>query len=382
MNNSPVLILFANLKGNVGDFAILHAMLVEVEKRYPGSARHVYSHGHKEVDEMRMMAFLTQPHPAFIYQGATKYIRTPKGLGIIKRLGYGKWLAGKLIDRLSARFRKLEPFRTAGNYQAVFLAGGEQWGGFSTGINMFAILDAVSCFNPNIFIFQFSVKRNLLDTYSIQRLTSSFSKIAGNLVVRDSTSGDTMRHISARVIDGADCVFSLAGQVDRSPAPGLGNETIVTLAVTEAEASRPAEFAATIRGLTGAGVTVRLLSTCEQEDGPTMSELSRTLGVEFICPATWQDVVAEFKRSSVVVTNRLHCMIFTFFADVPVVPLVDREKVLGVCRDAGLRHSIRNIGELTPERVGKIIADSGSIRSTMSNYLEKVRGIDADIQGR
>ncbi|NJM36390.1 MAG: hypothetical protein HC845_00100 [Akkermansiaceae bacterium] len=199
MIHAPLMILFANLKGNVGDFAILHAMLVELERRHPECERHVYSHGHKGVDARRMAAFLSQPHPKFSYMGATVYQRTPKGLGLLKRIGLRKWLSGKLIDRLSARFTKLEPFCSASNYQAIFLAGGEQWGGFSTSINMFAILDAISQSNRNIYMFQFSVKRDLMEIYSIKRLKSNFAKIAGNLVVRDGISGEVMRNLSDRV---------------------------------------------------------------------------------------------------------------------------------------------------------------------------------------
>ena len=109
MTPLPVLILFANLKGNLGDFAILHAMLVDLEKRYPGSEKHVFSHGHQAIDDARMEAFLRQPHPPFVYKGKTPYWRTPRILSVIKRIGLEKWLAGKLIDRLSCEFKRRYP---------------------------------------------------------------------------------------------------------------------------------------------------------------------------------------------------------------------------------------------------------------------------------
>jgi polysaccharide pyruvyl transferase WcaK-like protein len=101
--------------------------------------------------------------------------------------------------------------------------------------------------------------------------------------------------------------------------------------------------------------------------------LSRTLGVEFLAPATWQEVVSEFKSCAMVVTNRLHCMIFTFFADVPLVPLLNREKVVGVFRDAELPHALNHAAELTPARVAEFLRDEGRIRGQMGAYLEKVR---------
>ncbi|NJM36392.1 MAG: hypothetical protein HC845_00110 [Akkermansiaceae bacterium] len=74
-------------------------------------------------------------------------------------------------------------------------------------------------------------------------------------------------------------------------------------------------------------------------------------------------------------------MIFTFFADVPVIPLVDREKVLGVCLDANLEHSIQHINELTRGKVMEWVSADAAIRATMRSYLKKVRNLKTDIKG-
>ena len=369
MKPLPLLILFANFKGNLGDFAIFHAMLETLENRYPGREKHVFSLGHKEVDATRLASFIAEPHPPFILVGRSPYRRVKGIPQWFKHAGLDKWLAGKWIDRLSREFTKSEPISSAGDYEAIFLAGGEQWGGYSTGINQFAILDAVSRVNRNVFIFPFSVRKKLLDSYSHDRLESLFKRIAGDRVVRDGGSGETLRSVCPAVLDGADCVFSLASREIAGPPP---TEALVILAVTQAENSSRDELVTAIHRLTAGGIRVRLLTTCECEDGPVLSELSRTLGIDFVAPATWQETVEEFRSASLVVTNRLHCMVFSFFAGVPVVPLRNREKVTGICTDAGLTRWVDSIGALTPELALACIADREWTLEKMRAYREKV----------
>ncbi|MEY3898459.1 MAG: hypothetical protein RLZZ214_3981 [Verrucomicrobiota bacterium] len=371
MTLSPILILFANLKGNLGDFAILHAMLEELEKRYPGREKHVVSHGQHGVDEARLEAFRRQAHPPFIYKGKTPFTRIPPVLSVFKRIGLERWLSGKLIDRLSAQYAEKFPASAAADYEAVFFAGGEQWSGFSNGITMLSVLCAMARSNRNLSIFPFSVKKKLLQSYSVQRLAACFSLLSGNLVVRDSHSGEIVKKFAPRVVNGADCVFSLADvAADLPPAP---REEAVMIALTAGDGSRVADLLPMIRNLQAGGYLVRLLTTCEREDGKDLQMLSKTLGVEFLAPATWQEVVSEFKSSAIVVTNRLHCMIFTFFADVPLVPLLNREKVVGVFRDAELPHALNHAAELTPAKVAECLRDETHIRHQMRAYLEKVR---------
>lgn len=377
MKSKPILILFANLKGNLGDFAILHAMLVETEKRYPGCEKHVMSHGQLSIDQDRLVAFRGQPHPAFIYKGKTPFKRIPKMLSMIKGFGFEQWLSGKLIDYLSNEYAGKHPAAEAGDYEAVFIAGGEQWSGFSNGINMFSVLHAVSRFNPNVFIFPFSVKKKLLRFYSQDRLKICFSRLSGQLITRDSNSEAILGSICSNVSkNGADCVFSLESVAANLPTLVQKDHRVVIIAVADANGSRYEDLLVAIKRLVAGGYRVRLLTTCESEDGRDMSRLSRTLGVEFLAPSTWQEVVNEFRSAELVVTNRLHCMIFAFLADVLLLPLLNREKVIGVFKDADLPHSLTHTTELTPEKVAICTKDKELIHRKMVAYMEKVRKSD------
>ena len=52
-----IAIILANLKSNIGDFAILHAILLDLQQNYPGRAVHVLPLGHYQIDEGRIAAF-------------------------------------------------------------------------------------------------------------------------------------------------------------------------------------------------------------------------------------------------------------------------------------------------------------------------------------
>ena len=374
MSALPVVILFANLKGNLGDLAILHAMLINIEKYFPSAPRIVYSLGHKNVDAMRLMRFLEQPHPVFQYKGPAPYHEIRRRWAFLKHLQLHRWLKGFLIDRLCARFASMEPFQSMGIYQKVFLAGGEQWGGFSAGINMVATVGAIYRFNQRITIFPFSIRQNVIDSYSFETLKSCFAKISGKVVLRDRLSAQSLRKVSDRIVEGVDCVFSLADCVPRNPSLEKSEDTILTIAVTEEKlGSTMEDLTDAIRRLKNQGIVVRLLTTCEEEDGRGLSKLGAMLEIDYIAPATWQEAVDELGKSTFVVTNRLHCMIFTFFADVPVVPLINREKVHGIFSDAGLDCHIMHLNELTLARVNDYKSRGNQIRVTMRGYLEKTQ---------
>lgn len=374
MTSKPILILFANLKGNLGDIAILHAMLSALGGRYPSREIHVFSLGHLPVDEERLAVWIRDTDLPFVFKGKTPYRQVRRVSRIERYLGLRKHFSKRHIVRLSKEFSKSYPVATAANYEAVFLYGGEQWGGHSSGINMFAILDSVSMINPNVFMFPFSVRKELHEAYPAKLLQSLFARIAAPLVVRDSDSGTTLRPFCPNVVVGSDCVFSLLGDT-LSPPPTPPEQPLILLAVTRSTGSGREELIATVRALKESGLQVKLLTTCVSEDGESLAQIASQLDVDYVAPATWQGVVTEFRTSSLVVTNRLHCVIFSFFANVPVAPLRNREKVAGIAGDAGLTHSITAISELTPENANQCIRNSGIIRQEMLRYLGKVQSL-------
>ena len=209
MKASPVLILFANLKGNLGDFAILNAMLLDSKRKHPGSPVHILSHGQHEIDEKRFSAFKAEAQCEFVYKGKMPFVRITGWFSILKRLGLSRWLSGKCVKYLEQKYAKHPAFRDLKSYDAFYFTGGEQWSGYSNGITMFAVLSLVSGTGKYVHVYPFSAKGKLLENFHIAQLKTLFANFDEEIAVRDSHSYQTVSQITPRVKLGADCVFSL-----------------------------------------------------------------------------------------------------------------------------------------------------------------------------
>ena len=369
MPKAPILILFANLKSNLGDLAILHAMLVDLARHYPGHPVRVASHGQHEVDQARVDGMMERLPSRFEYVGKLPFRRMPRILSLFKRLGFSRKVGDALVTRWTAEFASHPVIKSAGECAAVFFAGGEQWSGFSHSATMFAVLEAVAQHNKEIRMHPFSVKKRLLENHGHARLVAYFAKFRGGMVLRDGHSAAILRQVRGDAVSGADCVFMLsetASELTRqSPVCASGP---ITLAVTCGRGAGADDLKSAILSLQQAGHTVRLMTSCEKEDAADLQRLADETGASYLAPLTWQDTVMEFRQSSLVVTNRLHCMIFTLFAEAPLLPLLNREKVVGVRKDAGLTHAIRDLGELDAGMVAQCLLDRSLILSEMAAY--------------
>ena len=366
-----VLVVFANVKGNLGDFAILHAMLEELVKRFPGRRIDVCSHGQHRADDKRFAAFVALANPAFHYVGRTPFLRIPRAWSFFKRIGLSSAVSERFIRRLANEYGKKSPFEEVETYDAVVFAGGEQWSGFSNGITMLAVLSMLIPRNPNLYLFPCSVKEKLVEMHRMSRLEHCFGAFSGRVITRDSRSHGTVRKFRSDAISGVDCVFSLGDCVDvPDRVDGTGKE--VLFALTTSPGSRNNEVRAAFQRLEAQGFRVRMLSSCEREDGDDHRVICGGDESKCLFPETWQEAVGLLGRADVVFTNRLHCLIFSFFTEVAVVPVLDREKLLGVFRDADLPLGIKSVDEIDAALIGKILERKDEIRERISAYREQM----------
>ena len=332
-----VAIVFANLKGNLGDFAILHAMLVEAGRAFPGRALHVYSHPLHGVDDARMAAFRAHA-PAFDYRGRTPGAPLGRLWMTALKLRLAPGGLGAVIRRRAAAWA--ERFTDFRSYETVLFAGGEQWSGRQLGGVMFATLGAIRRQGAAVSAYPFSVKASLLRLHAPATLKRLFADLSPPLVTRDEASAKLLRGAGVPAEAGVDSVFALAAEAAGvPPAPDRDPERVLLAATGDAD-----DIVAAAGRLMAAGLKVEALTTCAEEDGATLAALRDRLGVVGRAPLTWQETVAEFKASRLVVTNRLHGIILGVLADAPLLPVANRTKVRSFVEDAALE---RHAGDLT-----------------------------------
>ncbi|MEJ1161125.1 polysaccharide pyruvyl transferase family protein [Prosthecomicrobium sp. N25] len=365
----PVGILFANLKGNVGDFAILHAMLRDLEARFPGHPLHVYPHRYLSRDATRLSAFRDTGTPPFEILGPLDAQPRPAWHQTLSDRGYRRLARALAFQAVRQEARPVA--RTLGGYAGVFTAGGDQWNGF-IGLTMLATLKAVAARTDRIWAYPFSINPRARRSLGDALLGRHLGLIRRPLPVRDTISAEVARDLGLETADAGDCVYSLL-PLARLVPPARGRGAGRTLLVLTGSA-KPLEAAlgAAVARLLPAIPDLALLSTCDLEDGPVCRPLAAAQGIPYLTPLTWQETVAELKAASLVVTNRLHCLIFSTLADVPVLPIADRKKAEAYVRDANMPHHAATIADLTPDRLEAARSDRCLVVSRMVAYRTRM----------
>jgi polysaccharide pyruvyl transferase WcaK-like protein len=366
--SAVVAVVFANLKGNLGDFAILHSMLADIHQSKPGCRIEVYSQPFLPVDAHRLAAF-QRLAPPFEYKGtmaADPGPPTPLAVRLLRASGLLRHYQDRRISRLAKSAE--EPFGSQfANYDAVYLAGGAQWTGVNAAASMFANLRAIARYNREIYAYPFSVSSSLTKVSTKASLAADFARISAPLIARDSGTRDALMALGVDAISGADCVFALGSLFERERDTGeAGTRLLFVLTNQSAD-----EIVRAVGAATEAGFSPAILSTCAIEDAPSQAEAARRSGAPFIEPLTWQDVVAEMNRSAIVVSNRLHGLILSSFSSACLMPLTDREKVRAVVRDATLPVSLERLAQLDDVRLTAAQERRDEMKAKLRNYREK-----------
>ncbi|MDB5525431.1 MAG: polysaccharide pyruvyl transferase family protein [Rhizobium sp.] len=369
---APIAILFANLKGNLGDFAILHAVLMDVSVRFPGHPMQVFPHPFVPINQTDLATFRAAGAPEFEVVGPTYSIRYPFYLKWMSRYRIWPHVQSRYVRALVAK--SLQDARRFKDYAAVIVAGGEQWGGTNPGTSMFGTIGAIRAHNDRIYAYPFSIGPGAVQSNSKASLAEYFGNIRQPVVVRDISSKKILEDAGINAVWGIDCVFSLQ-DVARDIATLPDRDASRTLLIiTGRRGSNEAPVRSLLTRLKNEVGPIELLSTSPPEDKELFTRLGAEFGVAVRMPGSWQEALAELKTSSVIVTNRLHALILGSFGDAALLPLTDRKKSEAFTRDAGLPYSAPNAEGVSVELINQVKADRGVILEKARAYRERSRG--------
>jgi polysaccharide pyruvyl transferase WcaK-like protein len=139
-------------------------------------------------------------------------------------------------------------------------------------------------------------------------------------MARDTMTKAVLDELALPAVTGVDCALSLQDIAFSIPPASGRNPTRVIVAVTGRSKSHLQDLSAAVQRLRSCADEIALLTTCETEDRNVFEAISTDLGIAYYAPQTWQEVVAEFKASAIVVTNRLHALILGAFAGTLLLP--------------------------------------------------------------
>lgn len=333
----PIAVLFGNIKGNLGDFAILQAVLMDVARHFPDREIHVYPHGHLPVDPVRLNLFIQKSDVKFTIKDGL-YRSNDLKMSSLFRIIKNDRLARRIKIHLLSRKIHSE-LANHHQYEMYFLVGGDHWCGNKLTIAMFGTLGAITRSGADVLAYPFSINSRVLTYLSPHMLRISLQAIKPPLNVRDSISSTFLSDLGLESKLTPDCVYSLFNEVKSIQPNILRNKGRIVLSVTKNDRTNARESNRIIVEellKNWDAENLELLTTTWTEDENELKALSEEYNIALRVPLTWQDLVSELASSSLVVTNRLHALILGSMSKTALLPVGDRKKSLSFARDSKL----------------------------------------------
>lgn|GEM_PF-3344276 len=352
--NRTVSILCSNLKGNLGDFAIAEA-IATAARRYLGECDIcLFYHANKAVDQLRLGTLLEESDSTFKSIQAAPYFRRPSWLRAFCRFrpsaSYYSKRHNQEVRKVARKVQSEQTFfDTVSGSDLILFAGGAQWGRGDLNLNMFGQLHAIAGQACPIRAFPFSVSQATIDCNGSAGLLSLFAPLGRPVLVRDGISLNCLQSVGVNAEMVSDCVFSLAGtfRAKWSAADAESGQSVkVYISLTQSGNADAGSVVALLKSLENASLTPVLFSSCEVEDRHFYESIQKLLPVETVYPRSWKQAVVALSRCRFVITNRLHCLIFSALSGTPVVPVTNRSKSKAYVKDADLPCSLKSVGTL------------------------------------
>jgi polysaccharide pyruvyl transferase WcaK-like protein len=154
----------------------------------------------------------------------------------------------------------------------------------------------------------------------------------------------------------------------RESAGGQGKQVYVS--VTRSGATTAQGVVDLFDRLRLAGLEPVMFSSCESEDRPLIDSVLALSEEKVVAPVSWKASVRLFANAACVITNRLHCLIFSALAGAAVVPIANRQKALAYAEDAGLDYAPAEIADITAKGILDYLRTLDEVRDRQRLFLE------------
>ena len=359
---NAVAILFANLKGNLGDLAILEANLVHLSQIYPGYRIDVWTSGFLSTDGDRLQSFIDAGAPPFRLRGKTPDLPMRRWRKVFSSAGLGKALQPFLIASAQREFAT--EAQSFSQYQRIFIVGGDQFDAIVSAA-MFGTLKAIAAINPRLSNFPLSVNPRTQTANAPALLRACLGLIEAPLLVRDEMSHRFLTGAGIACDLGTDSVLSMAARIRSIPASD--HATGMVVAITRTAPDDPVHLARLLSALRTLHGPVSTLTTTPSADHVFLD--LRDMGVAYSAPGTWQELVAELRSATLVISNRFHCVLLAALVGTPVLAVCNRAKITSVKDAAGLPFWSEGLNATTLDLVQSLLKDGIGQREAFERYL-------------
>jgi polysaccharide pyruvyl transferase WcaK-like protein len=358
-----VAILFANLKGNLGDMAILEANLIYVSEAYPGHRIDVWTSGFLSIDQARLQSFIEAGAPAFHLRGVTSDHPLRRWRKHIRSSGLERTLQPILIACAQRQFASRA--KKFSQYAGISVVGGDQFDAAASAA-MFGTLKAIAKVNPRILNFPISVNPRTQRINSPSLLRQCFAPVSGPLLVRDEVTLRFLQGLGIDCIFGGDSVLSMLDRIRR--VPQSDRPAGIVVAVTKTAPDDPSHLARLLASLASLTLPVTTLTTTPSADAAFLDQ--RRSGIAYSAPGTWQEAVAELRSATLVVSNRFHCILLAAAVGTPVLAVCNRAKIVSIRNEAALPFWAESLEDTTASLVQDALEGAAIQRAALTAFLE------------
>ena len=364
---SAVAIIFANLKGNLGDLALLQAALLHVAREAPESELHVWSHGFLTTDTVRFEAFLKGGPPAFSLIGETAPKFLKKLVKAAIRNGLGPAIHGPLIRFIAGRYDPTA--KRFSDYHRIYVVGGDQFDHVAVA-PMFGTISAIARYNPRLSCMPVSINPRMLRSVTPSQLKEYLALFDSPVIARDMATHTFLNEHRIQSELGADAALTLNSAIQGIKENHDHSDKII-LSLAAPSGQVVDLLKSSIKSLHDQGYEVAAHTTCPPGDRKTLNALHAALELPVHEPLTWQEVVANLKSARIVVSNRLHSLLLAGMAGATVLPVGNRAKTAAFIDETQVGTYANGLTEITPENIFKALETSDLQRQRVQSYIQQ-----------
>jgi len=384
-----IALICTNLRGNLGDYAIIDATVQMLCKLYGSDIQvGIAYHGYTGIDIKRTKKFEDNlPYNTFL-DHATPLYRPSFIIKVLRKLNFSNKNLSKFLfyyTRFALSFNK--EFKKLITWSDItIIAGGGHYGGLLLASNMLAQIDYAVSTNKDVFSFPQTVPLDWFDFMDKKLITDVLEKLK-IFTLRENNSFQYMKQLNlSNCYQIADIVFSI--ETKQKKLMHIENDIKKIGIVLADTGSRQGigyveKLYDKLLFIEECGYIPIVITTTESVDEKYLKHLKELYPqTEIIAPESWKELISTLGMLDLVITNRFHGIVFSTIANVPVLPVVDVPKAKHIAETMGIKNIIEHENDLDKETLLNAFMYSQDTLKQQQDYYRFAKQQLSDLENK
>jgi polysaccharide pyruvyl transferase WcaK-like protein len=373
-----ITILAGNLRGNLGDYAILHSMVIMLNDLYKPLEITITYHSYTGIDKIRTEKFESMLPSNCKISNATPYYRPKLLTKLLRKVTKSEKMISKVLYYyvcsmlfISRTFKNIKK-----DSDMIILAGGGHFSDMLLSANMFAQLkiSLMSC--KNTIVFPQSIPKNLFEFFPKQIMVQLYKQM-GIVAFREMQSYQYFKETNLNnIYYFPDIVFALQDKFNLEQVNTISKKSIgIVLANTGQRVGKDYinnKLSVLCKQIELLGYTPIIVTTTESIDIAYLNGLKKLYpNLKIIAPKDWKELIQVFSTMKLIITNRFHGMVFSILSHIPVLPVIDVTKTEYMTKTLGYKYFVNDEDEIDKDYLNNLLNNNlEDIINLQDNYLK------------